>query len=138
MSANEDVTCVVLGDELVGKSYFLARVLTNEYPDYCEPTIYENYFHTVQLRDGRQVTISFSDICTSVFFTNLVCNSQLFFNVAGSDTFRAIRPQEYRKANVFLVCFAIDCYYTFEHIKDCWIPEVSLLSRLSLATLLVC
>ena len=49
----------------------------------------------------------------------------IFYFLAGFEEYEKIRALNYVEVDVFLVCFSIGTYKTFERVKDTWIPEVS-------------
>ena len=59
MSAISNVKCVVVGDGAVGKSCFLITATTNAFPAEYVPTVFDNYAHNIQLRDGKLASVSF-------------------------------------------------------------------------------
>ena len=64
MSAVEYVHCVIIGDVLVGKTSFLTTVITKVFPVDCPyPTVVNSHILRVQLRNGKQVTLTILDSC---------------------------------------------------------------------------
>ena len=49
----------------------------------------------------------------------------ILYFLAGFEEYEKIRALNYVEVDVFLVCFSIGTYKTFERVKDTWIPEVS-------------
>ena len=57
---------------------------------------------------------------------------------AGQEDFDRLRPTSYPDTNVFLVCFSVDMYDSFENIRHKWILEVSYSRSISDIDWLIC
>ena len=63
MSEVKSVKCVIVGDSLVGKTFFLTTVVTGTFPDFCYPTVCDAQSQHVRLRNGREVAMCYWDFC---------------------------------------------------------------------------
>lgn len=48
----------------------------------------------------------------------------LFFSIAGQEDYDRLRPLSYPATDVFLVCFAVNSYTSFQNVREKWSPEV--------------
>lgn len=96
----EQLKCVVVGDGGVGKTTFLYRVTTGQYPFEYIPTVFDNasFYH-------EGVNISFWD-------------------TAGQDDYDRLRPLSYQQTDVFLVCYNKHRDYTYQNVLNKWLPEI--------------
>jgi len=46
------------------------------------------------------------------------------FDTAGQEDYDRLRPLSYPQTDVFLVCFSVTSYASFENVSEKWIPEV--------------
>eukprot|EP01091_Cochliopodium_minus_P006563 TRINITY_DN16514_c0_g1_i1.p1 TRINITY_DN16514_c0_g1~~TRINITY_DN16514_c0_g1_i1.p1 ORF type:complete len:204 (-),score=62.81 TRINITY_DN16514_c0_g1_i1:26-637(-) len=100
----EEVKCVVVGDEKIGKTSLLITYTSNTFPIDFIPSIFENY-------------------CTNMMFQEKAVRLSLW-DTQGNEDFDRLRPLTYPQTNVFVVCFSVIDPNTFEHAKTKWIPEV--------------
>ncbi|XP_063721358.1 rho-related protein racA-like [Symsagittifera roscoffensis] len=100
----EEVTIVVVGDGVVGKSCLCSMFSGNSFPDAYIPTVMDVSHGSVMV-DGKKVRVEIQD-------------------TAGSDDFDRIRQLQYPKANAFVIVFAIDARTSFENVKIKWAPEI--------------
>ncbi|KAK7039529.1 small GTPase Cdc42 [Favolaschia claudopus] len=94
---------VVLGDWGVGKTSMLMTFVTNAWPQY-PPVVFDGY-STIMTVQEETYTLALVDTC------------------AGDDYDR-LRPLNYPKTDVFLLCFRINSLDSMLHIRDKWVPEI--------------
>ena len=80
MAYTQKVKCVVIGDAITGKTSFLSKVTTNEYPEKSFPTMCGYFSHGLHLANGKQVALSFFDTCKS--HTSLYNNINVSMHVS--------------------------------------------------------
>eukprot|EP00475_Leptophrys_vorax_P019009 TRINITY_DN2596_c0_g1_i1.p1 TRINITY_DN2596_c0_g1~~TRINITY_DN2596_c0_g1_i1.p1 ORF type:complete len:202 (-),score=32.31 TRINITY_DN2596_c0_g1_i1:53-658(-) len=98
------VKCVVVGDGACGKTCMLISYVHNSFPTEYVPTIFANYTKNLVV-DGKHIRMSLWD-------------------TAGQDDYERLRPLSYTKADVVLICYAIDSPISLKNVKCKWIPEV--------------
>ncbi len=42
----------------------------------------------------------------------------------GQEVYDRLRPLSYRQTDVFLVCFSVVTYSSYENVKEKWVPEI--------------
>ncbi|KAK7012681.1 small GTPase [Favolaschia claudopus] len=102
MPSNQDhhvKKIVVLGDWGVGKTSMLMTFATNAWPQY-PPVVFDGYSTTMKVQE-ETYTLDLVDTC------------------AGDDYDR-LRPLNYPKANVFLICFRVNSPDSMLHIRNKW------------------
>uniref|UniRef100_A0A6B2LJF1 Uncharacterized protein n=1 Tax=Arcella intermedia TaxID=1963864 RepID=A0A6B2LJF1_9EUKA len=101
----QQVKCVVVGDDGVGKTCLLCVYTSNFFPTEYVPPIMENY-------SG-----------------NLVLNQQIInltlWDTRGNESFDALRPLSYAHTDVWLVVFSVVSPSSFSRIVTQWAAEVS-------------
>lgn len=101
----EPLKCVLVGDTNVGKTYLIKTYKNKQYKnEKNEATVYEK--HQIQIKQKKK------KIDVDVFDT------------AGSEDYDRLRPQSYKDADVFLLCFSLINRNTLKHIKTKWVKEV--------------
>lgn len=100
------IKCVTVGDGTVGKTCMLISYTTKKFPTDYTPTVFDNY-QTELTVDNKTHTL-------------------FLWDIAGQEDFDSLRPLTYSKTEVFLVCFAVDSFKSFENVKLKWIPEIEL------------
>jgi len=98
------IKCVVVGDGAVGKTFLLWSYITNEFPREYVPTVFDNYAVTVVI-GGEPYTLGLCD-------------------TAGQEDYDRLRPLSYPQTDVFLVCFSVVTYSSYENVKEKWVPEI--------------
>lgn len=78
--------CVVVGDEMVGKTALVMSYATNDYPQEYQPTTFDRYKVSVEV-DEKQITLELCDI-------------------AGR-SFDELYPLWFTDTHVFLLCFSV-------------------------------
>ena len=99
-----NIKCVVVGNGAVGKTCLLIRYTTNEFPVEYIPTVFDNSSQSTTYQ-GRKFEIGLWD-------------------TAKSEDFPRLQYLSYPQTDVFLVCFANNNQYSFESVKESWIPEI--------------
>lgn len=108
LNMSQTIKCVFVGDGAVGKSCLLISYCLKKFPEEYVPTIFDNY--SVSLRIGEQ-NVNF-----------------LLFDTAGQEDYDQIRPLSYPQTNVFVICFSLCSYSSFQNITEKWIPEIQVYS----------
>ena len=101
---SNSLKCVVVGDGNVGKTCILMSYTTNCFPGLYVPTVFDNYA------------------------SNLVVDGHVFnlglWDTAGQADYDRLRPLAYPNADVFMICFSVDSFDSYENVKEKWGPEV--------------
>ena len=97
------IKCVVIGDGTCGKTCMLVSYSSNSFPTEYVPTVFNNYTKNL-LVNGAPIKLGLWD-------------------TAGQEDYDRLRPLSYAKANIILICFALDNPTSLENIKSKWVPE---------------
>ncbi|ELR17656.1 Rasrelated protein Rac1, putative [Acanthamoeba castellanii str. Neff] len=100
----KEVKCVVVGDGAVGKTCMLISYTENHFPVEYVPTVFDNYEAQI-LVEGQEVKFSLWD-------------------TAGQEGYARIRTLSYPKTDIFLLCFSVVNPYSYENVKETWLPEL--------------
>ncbi|KAH8926093.1 hypothetical protein BT69DRAFT_1348286 [Atractiella rhizophila] len=95
---------VVLGDGACGKTSLLNVYTRGFFPQYYEPTVFENHVHDLWI-DDAQVELSLWD-------------------TAGQEEFDKLRSLSYADTHVVMLCFSVDQPVCLENVESKWIHEI--------------
>ncbi|KAJ5076524.1 hypothetical protein M0811_06104 [Anaeramoeba ignava] len=95
---------VGIGDGAIGKTCFYITVVNKKFPDIYIPTVFDNYRYDFNI-SGKNITLEFWD-------------------PTGGEDFDRIRRLYYPETNVFLLFFSITAPYSYENIRQKWVPEI--------------
>ncbi|KAG5679660.1 hypothetical protein PVAND_009215 [Polypedilum vanderplanki] len=99
------ITCVLVGDEKVGKTSILKRIFENTFLAIPSGrTIYDIYTAPLKIED-ENVDLTILDI-------------------ACTENYDHWRPEHYVKADLFILCFSLVDTKSFVNIKSKWYAEV--------------
>jgi small GTP-binding protein len=100
----EEWKIVVVGEPRVGKTSLLMAISSGRFADEYIPTVFENFEQPV-LVDGVLAKITWWD-------------------TAGQDQYKNLRPLIYPGTTLFLICVSVDSGESTALIKSKWIPEL--------------
>ncbi|XP_078384700.1 ras-like GTP-binding protein RHO isoform X2 [Oculina patagonica] len=95
---------VIVGDRGCGKTSLLFVFSKDEFPEFYEPTVFDNYVADIEV-DGK--------------FVELV-----LWDTAGQECYDTLRPFSYPETDVILMCFSVDSPDSLQNISERWNPEV--------------
>uniref|UniRef100_UPI0037E7EDDA rho-related GTP-binding protein RhoG-like n=1 Tax=Semicossyphus pulcher TaxID=241346 RepID=UPI0037E7EDDA len=99
----QNVKCVAVGDNDVGKTFLLVTYVTKIFPRYYMGSF--DTLHTEINVDGQTVSLNLVD-------------------TAGSGDYDHLRPLSYHQVNVILICFSIASPASYDNVKRKWHPEI--------------
>lgn len=99
----QSVKCVFVGDSSVGKSSLIQTFVKKTFT-ICYPTVFDMTTSDVTV-DGQLVRLNLWDS-------------------TGMDGYERLRPMQYVQADVFIICFSIDCPASLRHVSLKWHPEI--------------
>eukprot|EP01084_Bolivina_argentea_P041526 76644_1 len=102
----ENIKCILIGDNAVGKSSLLISYRTGEFPHEYIPTVFDNYCKTVLLDEKWNVQLGLWD------------------TTCGIKGYDRLRPLSYPGTNVVLVLYSIVSKSSYVNIKTKWVPEI--------------
>jgi Ras-related C3 botulinum toxin substrate 1 len=100
----QDVKCVVVGDQDIGKTCLLITYTSNAFPQENVPPAMELWASTIPVK-GKEITFRLWD-------------------TRGHQDFDHVRPLAYPQTDVFLVCFSVTSPVSFENVLTRWLPEI--------------
>merc|ERR1712061_59815 len=75
-----------------------------QFPEDYIPTIWDNHSER-KIIDGRLIDFSLWD-------------------TAGQEDYSRLRPLSYPNTDIFLICFSVNSRYSFDNVRDQWVPEL--------------
>jgi len=101
------IKLIIVGDAAIGKTCALISYTTNAFPSEYIPKVFDNYSANVMV-DDQPINLGLWD-------------------TAGSEDYDGLRPLSFPQTDVFLVCFSIVSYRSYESVRDKWAhPPVDL------------
>jgi small GTP-binding protein len=104
-----ELKLVAVGDGAVGKTSLLMVLNGKPFPERYVPTVFENYTQRVDILG--------------------VPYNMHIWDTAGQDEYDRLRPLSYNRANVILLCFALDSKQSFVNLTERWISEIKFYCR---------
>lgn len=101
----QNIKCVIVGDQAVGKTAAGITFTTNAFPGEYLPTVNDNYAMNL-MHDVGPVNLSIWD-------------------TPGSEVYDRLRPLNYPDARVIMVAFSVVSQSSFESVETRWLPEVN-------------
>ena len=99
---SKEKKCVIIGDAKIGKSCLIISQITNCFTAEYVPTHFQHFTANFDINDTPVKIV----------------------DISGQETYARIRPLNYSRADVFIVCFSIVDRDTFNNIKLEWEPEI--------------
>lgn len=100
----QSVKIVLVGDDNVGKTTLLVTHQSKAFPQQV-PIVIDNFCTTLSIH-GKPIGVGIWD-------------------TIGSEDNDRLRPLSYPQADLFIVCFAIDSFSSFQHTSSKWKPEIA-------------
>ena len=98
------IKCLVVGDADSDKSKMLISFASIKKSLERIPTVFSDYAVKLKVNEKTYI-LEISDIL-------------------GNENYDRLRPLSYLQTDVFLVCFSVVNYSTFESVKEKWVPEI--------------
>eukprot|EP00731_Ephydatia_muelleri_P008890 Em0004g1228a len=103
--AEQIVTVTIVSNGPCGKTQFIKTWMTNVYRNVFSPTVFDDY-HANMVVDGTPVSL-------------------LIWDTAGfDDMFVNLRPLFYSNTDAVLIAFSVDDEYSYESVRNVWLPEI--------------
>ena len=99
------IRVVAVGDGAVGKTCMLVVFKGDPFPEDYEPTIFENH-HEMRQYNGKTYCLHLWD-------------------TAGQEEYDRLRPMSYAKADVVLICFALNSKESLKSVTKRWMLEIN-------------
>ena len=100
------IKIVVVGFGAAGKSCMSMSYRDKQFPRDVIPTVFSNDIAFGVEVGGKNYTIG-------------------IFDTAGQEDYDRLRPLSYPQTDVFLVCFRVDNYDSFDTVPYKWVPEIT-------------
>jgi small GTP-binding protein len=100
----KQIKLIVVGDGAVGKTCLLTRYCKGKFPEAYIPTVFDN------------------DV-VSLYAGNRLIELELY-DTAGQEEYDRLRPLSYANADIFLVCFSVVNWNSYQNVKNKWHPEL--------------
>ena len=101
---SKTIKATAVGDGAVGKTCALIAFTSNSFPEDYVPTVFDSYETQMEVH-GRTYQLTLCD-------------------TAGQEDYDTLRPLSYRGTDVFLLCFCVSSWNSFENVSQRWIPEL--------------
>ena len=102
----QDIKCVVVGDEGVGKTYLLVSYIENTNP--------EEHAYLPNFIDNRNVELTVDNKAIKLNLNEL----------HGQEDYPGLRALSYHETDIFIVCFSIISPASYESVRTKWIPDL--------------
>ncbi|VDM18067.1 unnamed protein product [Hydatigera taeniaeformis] len=112
------IKCVVVGDERIGKSCFIARLSGHSFRSHYRPTMV-NLTSVRTTREGRLMLVDCWDTPDKKML--LLANEIAF---VGAHHLHNIRLLAYQNTHIFAVCFSVVMPQSFENVSTKWMKEI--------------
>lgn len=107
----------------VGKSCLLMKYTSDTFLHESPPTVFENYASYANV-DGCSVNLCEFKECEVKSLSDNNKNVSAFYDTSGDPNFSSVRPISYPDTDVFLVCFSVVDFFSFDSIENYWVPEI--------------
>jgi len=101
----QKIKCVVVGDAAIGKTCAIVSYTKNNFQKTYFSTIFDNLALISLMTNGESCFLD-------------------FYDTAGKEKYDYLRTLSYPQTHIFLVCFSVINYESFENVRDKWVPEI--------------
>lgn len=101
---SEPLKCVLVGDTAVGKTVLIKTFQKKEYSKGDDATVLEKV--EMKFKDKKHKTV------------------MEIYDTAGSEDYDRLRPQAYKGADVFIICFSLIHPSSLRNAKHKWVKEI--------------